>query len=1022
MSGAGSRKEPEGAHPSRPATPAPGLETELLREMSGTVESINDYISLVTDTEGRVVYISPVVEQLLGVPALELIGRPFQELVHEQDRRMVRAMILRVLAGEHEPSEFRLMRGEGGACWVRATCRAMRRGESLIGLRGVLADITRRKQAEEKIRRVHEVFFPLMRRTNHLIVHEKDRRRLLEGVCHSLTGICGYSGTWIALSEKPGQVFLAGGEARGRVHSRTLKCFCHDRAPACLERLAGKQPLGRTLDSACCASCQVRPVVGSSQVLGVRLEYGSIAFGAMFALLPPELLQDSDERNLFQDVAEQVSFAIYNMELEEYRARAEEALRGYQKAVESSDEMLSVVDRSYVYLLANEAFTRFRGLRRGQVLGRTMREVMGGKFFREVLKASVDQCLQGHKIQFEMRSPYPGPEEQYLSLSFYPLIDPREEISGAVSVIKDISARKLAERKLQYRYELERLVAAISARFINLDPDGFDRELRQALAQIGEFSEVDYCVLFTLSRDEREVECRYEWRARGRRPFPVRFRRLPVERLDWILQRMRGFEQVSATCLEDLPEEAGLEREIIRTLGLSSMILVPLGYGRTLAGALGLGCRKAGRSWREDDLVFLKMVGEIFSNAMEHKRNQEALKKAREGLEQRVRERTAALLESEQQLMRRVKELTCQYDLRREFDRSISLEETLQACLGHIRDACPEAERKWAELVLDGQRYASNPEGVPEGDPLEHEVRIGNKPRGVLRVHGAGEGNWELPLERELLGEISQTLSAYIQRRELKEHLTLSEKLAATGRVAAGVAHEINNPLGAVKNSLYIIKRAVPADHPDYEYVELMDREIGRVSGIISQLYGLYRPAEQESRLFQLSQVVESVLKMLEAKIRSLKIRIDRADCEPEPRLKLPVSQVTQVLYNIIENAVQSMPGGGILRLACQDQRELLRLSIGDTGQGIPPEVLPHIFEPFFTTKAKRGSVSGGMGMGLSISNSLMESMGGRIGVESRPGEGTTVHLDFPFYRPGRKKTARKTGGGARRSPQPFGG
>ncbi len=235
--------------------------------------------------------------------------------------------------------------------------------------------------------------------------------------------------------------------------------------------------------------------------------------------------------------------------------------------------------------------------------------------------------------------------------------------------------------------------------------------------------------------------------------------------------------------------------------------------------------------------------------------------------------------------------------------------------------------------------------------------------------------------------------------RALRFQLLQTERLAAAGKLAAEVAHEINNPLGAIKNSLYLLGRAIPPGHPDRRYLELIEREVARAAELTSRLYDLHRPSAQRVERVDPAAVAADVLKLLEARVRRQGIVLNPpAGGSPPILVRASVSQLTQVLYNILLNAVQAMPSGGVLSLRAEAGPDRCRLTVGDTGPGIDPQVLPRIFEPFFTTKDRpeNSGESTGMGLGLALARSVMESLGGGIAVESRPGRGATFILTFP--------------------------
>jgi len=374
---------------------------------------------------------------------------------------------------------------------------------------------------------------------------------------------------------------------------------------------------------------------------------------------------------------------------------------------------------------------------------------------------------------------------------------------------------------------------------------------------------------------------------------------------------------------------------------------------------------------------------------------QRQLRRERDGLEERVTQSVAALSESEQRVQERLRELTCLYKIREEFDRDNALEKTLSHCASIILDALHDPDRKSVIINLDGHEWATVHRRGSTENCLEESLVVAGASRGFLRVCSAGPDRKFLPFEQDLINHAGNSLSDFILNHELRRQLINSEKMAAAGRLAAGVAHEINNPLGAIKNSLYIIKNAFPKDNEDRVFVDLMDHEIDRVAGIVAQLYNLYRPSASEAHPVDLGEVTENVLKMLQSQIKQSKIEVRNEITNPGPVLKLSVNQITQVMYNIILNALQAMSTSGRLTIGCTKTRTTTDLWISDTGVGISDDVLPKIFEPFYSTKTKGSHINEGMGVGLSLSRSFVEAMGGKILVKTKPGWGSTFTLSF---------------------------
>ncbi|HQE83897.1 MAG TPA: PAS domain S-box protein [Candidatus Hydrogenedentes bacterium] len=252
---------------------------------------------------------------------------------------------------------------------------------------------------------------------------------------------------------------------------------------------------------------------------------------------------------------------------------------------------------------------------------------------------------------------------------------------------------------------------------------------------------------------------------------------------------------------------------------------------------------------------------------------------------------------------------------------------------------------------------------------------------------------------REEIRRHAETLETTVAQRTAQLHTLEAqsaemEKLAATGRMAAGIAHEINNPLTGIRNCLLILARNVPEGHPDRHFVELAQREIERITRIVRQMYQLYRPDGIKPSQLRIENEMRDVCMMLERTFARKHLDLRLMVSHDTPDVTLPAGYLRQILYNLLLNAADASPENGVVEFRAKTVNATIEIEVADEGGGIAEDVLPRVFEPFFTTKSGHGG--GGMGLGLSVSRSLATAMNGELRVETCVGLGTTFRLVLP--------------------------
>lgn len=272
----------------------------------------------------------------------------------------------------------------------------------------------------------------------------------------------------------------------------------------------------------------------------------------------------------------------------------------------------------------------------------------------------------------------------------------------------------------------------------------------------------------------------------------------------------------------------------------------------------------------------------------------------------------------------------------------------------------------------------------------------------ATRQVAAGDLQYKIALsKRDEIGMLAQSFNEMTQKlSDAQRQVYQSQKLAAVGQLAAGVAHEINNPLtGVLTYSSFLLKRA--ADTPEFkDDLEVIVRETQRCRGIVKGLLDFARPSPPEKHPSDVNEIVERAVRIVQAQLTAQRVDVQRQLGTDLPSINADANQIQQILVNLLLNANDAIRDGGKVTVATglktrnglvEAPTREIQISVSDTGCGIPPEHLEHIFEPFFSTKGRKGT-----GLGLAVAWGIVEKHNGRIEVESEVGKGTTFRVLLP--------------------------
>jgi PAS domain S-box-containing protein len=418
-------------------------------------------------------------------------------------------------------------------------------------------------------------------------------------------------------------------------------------------------------------------------------------------------------------------------------------------------------------------------------------------------------------------------------------------------------------------------------------------------------------------------------------------------------------------------------RHTIEQLDLNYFIACRL-RDRTIA-VLGLGKTVDGDYLSSEDLELLSTIAGYVAIAIENARLYQSLEQKAIQIE-RLKDFSENIVES-----LRIGVLTADLE-----DRIESWNPQLEELLGVTR----------ADAV--GRRLA---EVLPRGLAEEVAARAESEHvSGIYKFHLNTQKGQHVVVNASiapLMGKTGERLGRLVlldditQRVTLEEQLVQNEKLTSLGLLAAGVAHEVNTPLAVISNYIQMLAKQIPPDDPRQKTIERIVKQTFRASEIVNNLLNFSRTGAAELHEVDLNSVLEETLTLVQHPFKTAQVTVIKNYKDQLPPVLGSTTRLQQVFLNLLMNARDAMPGGGMLEVRTMAHNGSVEVELTDNGGGIPAEQLHKIFDPFFTTKgAGRGT-----GLGLSVSYGIIKEHAGKVDVKSTPGKGTSFRLEFPAAR-----------------------
>jgi PAS domain S-box-containing protein len=306
-----------------------------------------------------------------------------------------------------------------------------------------------------------------------------------------------------------------------------------------------------------------------------------------------------------------------------------------QEVIANAGEGIIVYDREQRYLVWNPFMENLTGVQAEEVLGKKAGDLFP-HLHEPIMQDLFQQAMEGRRVSspdmhFHVSS---TGGQGWVCGTYGPLHNRQGEITGIIGVVRDVTARRLAEQALQYRSDFEKIITSISTEFIHLAPEEIDPALNRALEKIGVFVKADRSYFFTCDEKEETISNTHEWCAPGIEPQIERCQGMSCLGLPWFFHEMRTHRLIHVPDVAELPPEAALEKKEFEAQAIRSLVCVPAVYRDKWVGFLGFDSVRQARSWDEDSLALLKIVGESIVATLQRKWAEEALRSSEEQLRQ----------------------------------------------------------------------------------------------------------------------------------------------------------------------------------------------------------------------------------------------------------------------------------------------------------------------------------------------------------------------------------------------------
>ncbi|MEQ8169926.1 MAG: PAS domain-containing protein [Candidatus Eremiobacterota bacterium] len=543
------------------------------------------------------------------------------------------------------------------------------------------------------------------------------------------------------------------------------------------------------------------------------------------------------------------------------------------------------------------------------------------------------------------------------------------KIKRIVGTYTDITKSKKARDALIYRFKVEKFFGSISTKFINIEPANIDREIEHTLQLICEFIGIDRSYIHFMEGN-KIIKNVYNWYNKEINiEHPVS---MGIEDIPWVIEKLKKFKII------DIPDTTMFHDTESLASEIKSILMLPLVYNRAIIGLLGFERLQGKISWVKEDIELIKMVGNVFVNAIMHKKTSEILR-ASESNYRKLSQEYQTFLEAIQDLV-----LVLSPDLTILWANSIA------------KSYCNSAGEKCQDFF---NCFSC------ENCPVLSTFVTGQTQKSQIITPDNKYFNIKVNPIKDDDGHVNQLLliaSNITEKMMLQKDAFRTYHLASIGELAAGVAHEINNPLNSIINCAQLLNDRVNKDSKEYNFSQIIKAQSHRIAVIVKNLLDFSRPAGEEKVPVSINTLFSATISLIQANLIKNDINLIVNIPDNFPPIPARPTLLQQVFLNILTNAQYALNKkynkNHEKTIKFQVEEKVInkksygQLTFFDNGPGISADIINKVFNPFFTTKP----LGEGPGLGLSISYGIINDHGGTILIDSVEGEFTKVIIYLP--------------------------